>query len=329
MKCLIYKELGVVESGNAPDPTYPVWIKVKASGICGTDVKAVYKGHKYFKPPTILGHELYGQIYKTAEGFGLEEGTWVVAAPYYECGECDFCKAGKGDLCRNKHYLEGGAFAEYIGVPLGYEDGLFPLPPVKDTSEYDVYALTEPLSCVINGVERLETIPDYSNVLVVGGGPMGALFALYYKQIGIDVAVVEPSKERREQLESFGIKTREFDSVKKGEFDNVVIAVNIPELVPQYMPLIREGGNLLVFSGLPSGVSLSVDASCVHYSEISVKGCSGFGLRQFKKAFEMIKADPALYRKLITHRLPFEEGQKAFDLLKSGKAFKILLGSDL
>lgn len=328
MRCLIYKELGVVEPATVPEPKYPVWIKVKASGICGTDVKAVYKGHKYFKPPTILGHELYGQIYKTAEEFSLKEGTWVVAAPYYECGECDFCRAGKGDLCRNKHYLEGGAFAEYIGVPLGYEDGLFPLPPVKDTSEYDVYALTEPLSCVINGVERLSAIPGYSRVLIVGGGPMGALFALYYSQIGIDVAVVEPSKERREQLESFGIKTREFDTIKKGEFDNVVIAVNIPQLVEQYMPLIRDGGNLLVFSGLPGGVNLQIDASAVHYSEISVKGCSGFGLGHFRKAFEMIKADPALYRRLITHRLPFEEGQKAFDLLKEGKAFKILLGSD-
>ena len=327
MKSLIYKELGIVEPGESPDPTFPIWIRIEGCGICGTDLKAVYKGHRFFKPPTVLGHEFYGQIAKAPAGYKYPEGTWIVAAPYYDCGECDFCKAGKGDLCKNKHYLEGGTFAEYVGAPLDFEEGIFPLPIVEDTSEYDVYALTEPLSCVINGVERLETIPEYSKVLVVGGGPMGALFALYYKQIGIDCAIVEPSKDRAEALERFGIKTRTQDSIRKGEFDNIVIAVNITSLIAQYLPLVREGGNLLVFSGLPKGEMLDVDAGLVHYSEVSVKGCSGFSLKNFKKAFEMIKESPDLYRQLITHKLPFEEGQKAFELLRTGKAFKIILGS--
>lgn len=338
MNSLIYKELGVVEEEQSPDPTMPIWVRVEATGICGTDLKAVFKGHRYFVPPTVLGHEFYGQIEKAPEGFKFPKGTWVVVAPYFECGKCPLCKAGKGDLCTSKKYVEAGSFAEYVGIPEGYEEGIFELPkeedsaqegPAHDSANYDVYALAEPFACVLNGVKRLETIKGYSNVLVVGGGPMGALFALYYSQIGIDVSVVEPSEERAEKLRSFGIKTIKQEDVQKGEYDNIVLAVNIGGLVKQYLPLVRNGGTLLVFAGLPKGEILDVDAGIIHYGEVSLKGCSGFALEDFKMAFEMIKANPARYRCLITHKFGFKEGQKAFNLLKEGKAFKILLGNNL
>lgn len=329
MRCLMFEEIGKLNPSTTADPTMPVWIRVEASGICGTDLKSVYIGHRFFKPPTVLGHEFYGQIEKAPEGFPLKKGTWVVAAPYYECGQCPECKAGKGDLCQNKNYVEAGSFAEYVGVPENYTDGLFVLPKKKDTADYDVYALTEPLACVINGTSRLETTKGYSNVLVVGGGPMGALFALYYKSKGIGCAIVEPNPERAEKLRSWGIDTVTQDSVKPGEYDNVVIAVNISKLVSEYLPLVRQGGTLLVFSGLPKGDILEVDAGMIHYGEVSIKGCSGFGLPHFREAFETIKANEASFRQLITHKFDFRQGQEAFDMLRAGKAFKILIGSYL
>ena len=329
MKCLMFEEIGKLNPSVTADPTMPVWIRVEATGICGTDLKSVYVGHRYFQPPTVLGHEFYGQIEKAPEGYPLKKGTWVVAAPYYECGKCALCGAGKGDLCQDKKYVEAGSFAEYVGVPLDYMDGLFVLPEKKDKADYDVYALTEPLACVINGTSRLETIKGYSKVLVVGGGPMGALFALYYKSKDIDCAIVEPNAERAQRLESWGIRTVGQEDVKKGEYDNVVIAVNISKLIPAYLPLVRQGGNLLVFSGLPKGDILEVDAGVVHYNEVSVKGCSGFALDHFREAFDTIRNNEQSFRQLITHKFGFEHGQEAFDMLKAGKAFKILLGSNL
>ena len=329
MKCLMFEKLGKLNPSTTADPTMPVWIRVEATGICGTDLKSVYVGHRYFQPPTVLGHEFYGPIEKAPEGYPLKKGTWVVAAPYYECGKCALCGAGKGDLCQEKKYVEAGSFAEYVGVPLDYMDGLFVLPEKKDKSDYDVYALTEPLACVINGTSRLETIRGYSKVLIVGGGPMGALFALYYKSKDIDSAIVEPNEQRAQRLESWGIRTVKQDDVKKGEYDNIVIAVNISKLIPAYLPLVRQGGNLLVFSGLPKGDILEVDAGIVHYNEVSVKGCSGFALEHFREAFDTIRANEESFRQLITHKFNFEHGQEAFDMLKAGKAFKILLGSNL
>ena len=329
MKCLMFEELGKLNPSTTADPTMPVWIRVEATGICGTDLKSVYVGHRYFRPPTVLGHEFYGRIEKAPDDYPLAKGTWVVAAPYYECGKCPTCRAGKRDLCQDKKYVEAGSFAEYVGVPLDYMDGLFVLPEKKNTSDYDVYALTEPLACVINGTSRLETIKGYSKVLIVGGGPMGALFALYYKSKDIDCAIVEPNAERAQRLGSWGIRTVRQEDVEKGEYDNIVIAVNIPKLIPAYLPLVRQGGNLLVFSGLPKGEILEVDAGVVHYNEVSVKGCSGFALRHFREAFDTVRANEESFRQLITHRFSFEHGQEAFDMLKAGKAFKILLGSDL
>ncbi len=329
MKCLMFQDIGKLEPGEVPMPSSPVWIKVAATGICGTDLKSVYVGHRYFKPPTVLGHEFYGQICKAPEGYPLKTGTWVVAAPYYECGKCDFCKAGKGDLCREKNYVEAGSFAEYVGVPLDYMDGLFVLPEKEDENDYDVYSLTEPLACVINGTTRLETIKGYSKVLIVGGGPMGALFSLYYRINGIANAVVEPNPERAQMLRSWGIETVAQDQVGKGEFDNIVIAVNISSLVQTYLPMVRDGGTLLVFSGLPKGEELEVDAGRIHYNEVSIRGCSGFALPHFREAFSTIRANEGLFRQLITNKFSFEHGQEAFDLLKSGKAFKVLIGSEL
>ena len=329
MRCLMFEELGKLRATETADPTYPVWIRVQATGICGTDLKSVYVGHRYFQPPTVLGHEFYGQIYKAPESFPLKKGTWVVAAPYYECGECPTCKAGKGDLCQNKNYVEAGTFAEYVGVPENYMEGLFVLPEKSNPADYDVYALTEPLACVINGTSRLETIKGYSKVLIVGGGPMGALFALYYAAKGIEAAIVEPNDERAARLRSWGIKTVKQDQVAKGEYDNIVIAVNIASLVGAYLPLVRQGGNLLVFSGLPKGEMLSVDAGAIHYNEVSIKGCSGFALSHFREAFETIRGNEESFRQLITHKFGFEHGQQAFDMLKAGKAFKILIGADI
>lgn len=328
MKSLIYKALGVLEMGETPYPETPVVLKVTGTGICGTDLKTVYKGHRFFTPPTVLGHEFYGQIEKAPEGYKYPVGTWVTVAPYFECGECDWCKNGLGDFCENKRYVETGSFAEYVGIPEGYEAGIFPLPEMENKEDYDVFALTEPLSCVLNGLSRLNIKQGYSKVLIVGGGPMGVLFAFCLQKLNIDFSVVEPSEARASVLRQWNINTVKPEEVGKGEYDNVVLAVNIGALVEQYLPLVRKGGSLLVFAGLPKGDMLNVDAGAIHYNEINVTGCSGFSLHHFEEAFRMISEAPDLFRRLISCKMNLSEGMKAFEMLKAGQAFKIILGSE-
>lgn len=323
MKALMYEGIERLEMQETERPEGNFIIRVTGCGICGTDLKTYLKGHPFFTPPTILGHEYVGEIVSVPKGSTFSPGEKVVVAPYIECGNCGVCKRDLGQLCQDKSYVSGGGFCEYLSIPDNYEHigGVFRLP---DGADQLVFTLVEPLACVLNGTSHLK-INAYSRVLVVGSGPMGALFALYFQQQGVPVAVVEPNDERRTVVEGWGITCYRPGEAPVSEYDTVVIAVNKAELVAEYVEGVADGGTVLVFSGLPKSEKLVLDSYAVHYREITVTGSYGYAVNHFAQAFEMIKENPNHYRRLITHTFPLEQGTEAFQLLRNGKAFKIVL----
>lgn len=320
MKALVYTGIGQLELRDLPAPEAEFIVRVLGCGICGTDVKTYMKGHHLFTPPTVLGHEFYGLVERSFPGSGFSAGDPVVVAPYAECGACVLCAAGAGTLCRNKSFVEGGAFCEYVGISSSYVvTGVFAIPKVDDA-----FTLVEPLACVLNGVEHLK-IRATSKVLVVGAGPMGALFALLFKARGIPVTVVEPSALRRDAVASWGIDAREPGAVQPGEYDNIVIAVNRKELVEEYAKSIADTGTVLMFAGLGKGEAVAIDSYSIHYREVTLAGCSGYAMPHFKKALELIIEHRDIFSRVISRRMPLGEGKEAFALLQSGQAFKIVL----
>lgn len=324
MKALVYEGIGKLEYEEVPDPTGDFIVKVEGCGVCGTDLKTFLRGHHFFTPPVILGHEFYGTVIKVPAGHVCKQGDAVVVAPYYECGACDYCRRGIPEQCTHKQYVPG-AFCENIAIPADYRKGIFKLPADKAGNEaVDVFTLVEPLACVLNGVQRLH-VKSTSRVLVVGGGPMGLLFALYYQQQGIPVVVVEPNEERRSGMQPWGIACVKPGGVDASRFDTVVVAVNKAELVSEYVRTIGDGGTVLAFSGLKNHDDFVVDSHAIHYREVTLTGCSGFALSHFEKSFGIISGNPDHYGKLITRRMPLSEGMNAFSLLRRGGAFKIVL----
>ena len=331
MKALVYTGIKQLELKDVPEPSSDFIIKVLGCGICGTDLKTYQKGHHLFSPPAILGHEFYGLVEKAPLGCGYLAGDKVVVAPYAECGFCDVCMRGAGSLCANKHYVEGGAFCEKVGIASDYiEQGVFHIKELDD-----VYTLVEPLACVLNGFEQLDLKPT-SRALVVGAGPMGALFALLFRAKGIPVAVVEPSAQRRERIASWGIEAFEpggaghvespsAGQVEKGIYDIAIIAVNKKELVSEYIKFVADAGTVLMFSGLSSDEIVAIDAYSIHYRQVSLKGSFGYALRHFKEALSLIEAHKEMFSKIITHNFPLERGKEAFEMLASGEALKIVL----
>lgn len=331
MKALVYTGIKQLELKDVPEPSSDFIIKVLGCGICGTDLKTYQKGHHLFSPPAILGHEFYGLVEKAPIGCGYLAGDKVVVAPYAECGFCDVCIRGAGSLCANKHYVEGGAFCEKVGIASDYiEQGVFHIKELDD-----VYTLVEPLACVLNGFEQLDLKPT-SRALVVGAGPMGALFALLFRAKGIPVAVVEPSAQRRERIASWGIEAFEpggaghvespsAGQVEKGIYDIAIIAVNKKELISEYIRLVADAGTVLMFSGLSSDEIVAIDAYSIHYRQVSLKGSFGYALRHFKEALSLIEAHKEMFSKIITHNFPLERGKEAFEMLASGEALKIVL----
>ena len=331
MKALVYTGIKQLELKDVPEPSSDFIVKVLGCGICGTDLKTYQKGHHLFSPPAILGHEFYGLVEKAPIGCGYLAGDKVVVAPYAECGFCDVCMRGAGSLCANKHYVEGGAFCEKVGIASDYiEQGVFHIKELDD-----VYTLVEPLACVLNGFEQLD-LKLTSRALVVGAGPMGALFALLFRAKGIPVAVVEPSAQRRERIASWGIEAFEpggaghvespsAGQVEKGIYDIAIIAVNKKELVSEYIKFVADAGTVLMFSGLSSDEIVAIDAYSIHYRQVSLKGSFGYALHHFKEALSLIEAHKEMFSKIITHNFPLERGKEAFEMLASGEALKIVL----
>jgi len=320
MKALMYLGIGELEIRDVPSPASEFVVKVLGCGICGTDLKTFRSGHHLFPPPAILGHEFYGRLSRAPADSGYREGDLVVVAPYAECGSCGACARGAGELCRSKGYVDGGAFCEYVGIPSSYAaKGLY-----RVEEEDDAYTLVEPLACVLNGVEHLRLRPS-SKALVVGGGPMGALFALYFEAAGVPVAVIEPAARRRERIAAWGIEAREPGAADIGDFDNVIVAVNKVSLFDEYVRGVADAGTVLMFGGLPKGEVVQADSHAIHYREVTLSGSYGYALPHFKQALRLVEGNRELFSKVITHRLPLDEGRKGFDLCAEGEAFKVVL----
>ena len=207
-----------------------------------------------------------------------------------------------------------------MSVPLSFVSrGVFSIPgPDK------AFALVEPLACVLDGVEQME-VTEKDRALVIGGGPMGALIAFTLKDRGIDVQVAELNELRRDCLNGWGIPAAPLEQYNMKEFTRIFVAVNKKELVEQAIHSIHNGGRVHVFAGLPSGTVLNVDAHDLHYRKVAVMGSSGFKLDHFRMAYEAVRNNPDHYRRLITHTFPLDKGQEAFDFLKDGRAFKIVI----
>lgn len=310
-----------MELQELPMPQGDLILKVLGCAVCGTDLKTFLHGHPFFKPPTILGHEFYGQIEKAPADSSFRKGDYVVAAPYGECGCCEKCREGLPELCENKEYVETGAFCEYVAVPPSFaERGLIRLEEAGP-----VYALTEPLACVLTGLSQLDP-RETDSFLVIGGGPMGALAAMTLLEKGVPVKVAELNPARREKLSQWGIPCDVLEKCyEENSYNKIVMAVNVPALIEEAARKVKDGGMVHVFAGLPKDALLSIRAYDLHYRFVSLLGSSGFALPAFRQAFELIRNNPARYEALITHSFPLEMGQEAMETLARGEAFKIMI----
>jgi L-iditol 2-dehydrogenase len=335
MKIAELVEIGKIAYREVPTP-HPgpgaVVVKTHSVGLCGTDVKAYFRGHPYFTPPCILGHEFAGTIVEVGpevDRFGV--GERVVAAPYVECGACDLCQHDLGEMCEHKAFV-AGAFQEFILLPRAIvKQGTFHLGANVD---FAVGSLAEPLACAQNGVERAG-ITEGDTVLVIGGGPMGGMLALLAKTKGAKVLLSEISSPRIEAARQLGIAVvspeaedlteRMRNEWGKGKADRVLIAVGNKSLVEAGFNLAAAGGCVLLFGGLPKGDRVCIDAFAVHYREIGLMGSFGYNLRQFKTAVTWLNNQAQNLQGIITHTVPFSELERGFELAKEAKGLKIVI----
>ena len=163
-------------------------IRVKAAGICGTDLH-IQAAKFHCNPPVVIGHEFSGEIVETGRNVKqFAVGDRVVAEPHRGgCGSCRYCLTGQVEVCGDKKaigYKVDGCFASLMVLP---ESSLHRIP---DNVSYEQAALTEPLAVVVKAVLERSRVEPEDFVVVLGCGPIGLLAAMAAKAEGARAVLI-------------------------------------------------------------------------------------------------------------------------------------------
>lgn len=274
---------GNIEVREVPKPTIPtddwVLIKVKAAGVCGTDLHIWHDEFNYW-PPVILGHEFSGCIAEVGPMVtDFKSGDRVVAEPHaMACGKCPLCRQGKVQLCRSKRspgWGIDGAIASYVVMP---EMLLHRIP---EGIPYTLAALAEPLAIVIHQITERVRLECQDVVVITGSGPMGILSAFVASRMGAGMVVMT------------GISTGEhmrFPIARKLGTD-IIINVEHEDPVVRVMELTRGKGADLVIetSGATPAIAQAVAMARI-CGQITAIGIPGADTTPIPYKAAMIKA---------------------------------------
>jgi L-iditol 2-dehydrogenase len=306
MRAALLHAPGSLEVSTLPRPDCPeggLLIKVEACSVCASDVKMVRLGHRDLLYPRILGHEVAGKIVESsAEGGSLEVGDRVQVWPGMACGDCPQCLRGHDNQCSSIGILgfnRDGGFAELMAVP-GECVSSGGVNRLDDGMPSDLATLAEPLACCMNAQESLG-VGFGDNVLIVGGGPLGALHALLARHHRASmVTVMERESRRRKMLSPTGadqvIEPPEPDAwgaaldLTSGQgFDKIILAASEVQVDDRLLGILAPRGQLCLFSGLPKDrATATVDLNQLHYMERRVVGSYGCRSADCRQALRLL-----------------------------------------
>ncbi len=302
MRALVFHGPGDVRLEEVPRPEpgpSDVLVQVEVALTDGTDAKAYRRGHPVLlgPPPSPFGHEFCG--------IDVATGRRVVAPNSAPCGECVRCRRGEETLCENLFPLLNGAYAEFLLVPeriaarnlLAVPRGLAP----------EVAAMVEPLACCLHGVERAD-VREGQTVAVVGLGPIGLMLCACARDAGARVVGMGGRAERRALATEFGATPGDGDGA-----DVVIEAAGTEEAWRQAVELVRPGGTVLFFGGLPRGTAFGIDTYRLHYEELTLRGAFHHAPRHVRAALAFLASGAFPWERLVTHRVGLEGVRALFD----------------
>ena len=321
MKAAVLADVGTLAIEERADPSVgddEVLLDVEACGVCGTDL------HILSTPPShpanvgvVLGHEFVGRVRE--RGAAVESvavGDRVAVAPNLWCGECAWCRRGLRNQCER-----GTTYGIFI------DGGLAPLVAVKARACFPistdlpahVAALAEPLSTVVHGARQAQAFPG-ERAVVIGGGPIGAMFCALLTLAGASVTVVEPVRERAELAAALGaVDVVSPDGVGGLEAEIVVDAVG--SQLAAALEVVARGGRVLLF-GMNEHARAEVAQSRITRDELTVLG-SYVGQDVLPDAIRLLEQGRIDFARLVTHRIAVDELPAAIDELRAGRALKV------
>ena len=300
-------------------------LRVDAALTCGTDLKVYRRGYhaKMLTQDRLFGHELAGTVVELGEGvtqFAL--GDRVVPLNSAPCDACFFCKAGQQNLCDDLLF-NNGAYAEYIGIPARIvQKNTLRLP---DDMPFAHAALTEPLACVVRGLEESNARAGQT-AIVLGAGPIGLLFIHAASIAGLNIISVVKRSDQIATAKRFGAQqvvrladvedpiaaARALTPDGRGA-DIVFEAVATPEAWQWAVQMARKGGLVNWFGGPPAGTQVALDTNLIHYSDINLKASFHHTPATARAAFDLLRSGSFDCEAFLTGEASLAEVPEVFE----------------
>ena len=324
-----------VEQLPVPEPAEgEIIVRVRAALTCGTDLKVYRRGYhaKMLKPPIPFGHELAGEVASVGAGVTrFRAGDRVVALNSAPCGACDFCRWGQENLCDDLLF-NNGAYAEYIRIPARIVEKNTLLVP--DALALEHAAMTEPLACVLHGMDETGIQPG-QQIAVIGAGPIGLMFIHLAHKMGAEVIAVVKRAAQAETAKKFGAgyaveatspaetiaAVRALTRHGRGA-DAVIEAVATPQTWQWAVEMVRKGGAVNFFGGCAAGTTVELDTNRLHYNNLTLHASFHHRPSVCRRALDWIASGELDCAGFLTARKPLAEIVSVFSEMmnRSGDA---------
>jgi len=312
-----------------------VLVRVKAAGLCNSDVSILnnkYKGRTPVPIPLIMGHEGAGEIADTGSDVkGLDIGDRVAMEAISGCGSCYQCKSGFKNLCNNWSHIgitRSGVFAEYISVPASQ------VHKIADNVSFSQAAILEPLGLVVRSLEQSRPMVG-ETVAILGPGSLGIMHAMAYRAAGAGKIIIigtGKDKKRLEIARNLGadhtINIDEADYIKSVSditggrgADIVVECTNSPKATEMTFEIAAARGRIVLFGLYPKAC---FDQVKLLRNKITVYGDVGQVSSQFMQAIRWLETGKIEAGKIITRTFSLDQAQDAFKAARECDLIKIV-----
>jgi L-iditol 2-dehydrogenase len=312
-------------------------LRVDAALTCGTDLKVFRRGYhaKMLTADGLFGHEVAGTVVQVGDGVSaFQVGDTVVPMNSAPCDACFFCRQGQENLCDDLLF-NNGAYAEYIRVPARIvEKNTLRIP---DGMRAEHAALTEPLACVVRGMEESGARAGHPSqqagrgargqtVIVVGAGPIGLLFIHAAAIEGMHVIAVVKRTDQVQTAKLFGAE----QVVRIGDVEDPVAvaraltpdgrgadlvfeAVASPEAWQWAVEMVRKGGVVNWFGGPPAGTEVALDTNRIHYADLTLKASFHHTPGAVRRALELLRSGRFNADAFLTGTATLDEVPQVFE----------------